>query len=449
MVRQVFVARQAQLTQLRSYLSQALDSHGQVAFVVGEAGSGKTALVTEFASRAEQAQDDLVVVIGNCNAQTGIGDPYLPFREILAQLTGDFEAKLAQGAITAENARRLQGFVRWSCEALMEFGPDLISVLVPGAGLLAKAGKFVVDQAGWLDRFKQLVESKTASPAASTLDQSHIFEQYTNVLKALAAKRPLVLVLDDLQWADSASTSLLFHLGRRIGGSRILVLGTYRPEEVKLGRGGERHPLEKVLAESKRYFGDVWIDLDRAERDETRHFVDALLDLEPNRLGEAFRESFVGHTEGHALFAVELLRDMQERGDLEQDGGGRWIEGGRLDWHGLPARVEGVIEERIGRLNAELRDTLTIGSVEGEEFTAEVIARVRTVDERGLVRSLSQTLDKQHHLVVSQGMRRLGLQPLSAYRFRHNLFQKFLYDDLDAAQRAYLHEDVGNALEAL
>jgi hypothetical protein len=92
---------------------------------------------------------------------------------------------------------------------------------------------------------------------------------------------------------------------------------------------------------------------------------------------------------------------------------------------------------------------LTVGSVKGEEFTAEVIARVRWVDERGLVRSLSQELDKQRHLVVPQGIRRLGVQRLSSYRFRHNLFQSYLYDSLDAAQKAYLHEDLGNVLETL
>ena len=95
MAKHRFVARQAQLGQLHTFLDQALVKHGQVAFVVGEAGSGKTALVTEFARRAQDAHKDVVLAIGNCNAQTGIGDPYLPFREILAQLIGDVEAKLA------------------------------------------------------------------------------------------------------------------------------------------------------------------------------------------------------------------------------------------------------------------------------------------------------------------------------------------------------------------
>ncbi len=444
-----FVARQTQLAELNTFLDRVVAKQGQVAFVVGEAGSGKTALITEFSSRVEKKQEDLVIVVGNCNAHTGFGDPYLPFREILAQLTGDFKAKLDQGAITQENARRLQSLVRWSCDALMEFGPDLINLLVPGSAMVAKAGKFVVDQVGWPDKLKKFVENKVTQPSGTGLEQSHIFEQYTKVLQAMAAKRALVLVLDDLQWADSASTSLLFHLGRRIGDDRILILGAYRPEEVMTGREDERHPLEKVLAEFKRYFGDVWVDLDQAEKEEARLFVDALLDLEPNRLSEKFREDLVRHTGGHPLFAVELLRDMQEQGDLEKDREGFWVEGSGLDWDNLPPRVEGVIEERIGRLEEELQESLTIGSVEGEEFTAEVIARVQAIEERGLIHLLSHTLDKEHHLVISQGIRRLGEQRLSSYRFRHNLFQKYLYNNLDEVQKAYLHEDVGNMLEAL
>ena len=449
MANQKFVARHQQLAELHTFLTDALQSKGQVHLISGEAGSGKTALVTEFSRQAELAHRNLVVAIGNCNAQTGIGDPYLPFREILAQLTGDVDPKLAQGAITSENARRLRGMVGWTLDAIIEFGPDLINILVPGSGLIAKAGGFMIKQTGWSDKFKQLVERKSTGPRVSTLDQSHIFEQTTNMLKALAMKRPLILVLDDLQWADAASISLLFHLGRRISDSRIFLLCAFRPEEVELGRAGDRHPLNKVLAEFKRYHGDVTIDLNQAEADEAREFVDSLLDLEPNHLGQDFRTALVKHTGGHPLFAVELLRDMQERGNLEKDGEGLWIESSSLNWSNLPPRVEGVIEERINRLSAELQETLTVGSVQGEEFTAEVIARVQKADERGLVRKLSNELDRQHHLVVSQGIQRLGSQLLSAYRFRHNLFQSYLYGQLGSSERAYLHEDIGNVLEAL
>jgi len=423
---------------------------------------GKTALVTELARRAEKAYPDLVVAMGNCNAQTGTGDAYLPFREILGLLTGTVEDKQA---ISPDNASRLRELLRWSGNALLEFGPDLIDILVPGAGMIAKAATFVADQAGWLEKMEKLMErrglrraeDKTAGISDTALrqaqdralEQSHIFEQYTNVLRALATKRPLMLVVDDLQWADMASISLLFHLGRRISDSRILLVGTYRPAEVALGRAGQRHPLEKVLTEFKRYFGDIWVDLGRAAEIEGRQFVDALLDTEPNRLGEDFRQALFQHTSGHPLFTVELLRDMKERGDLVKDEEGRWIEGPMLNWGTLPTRVEGVIEERIGRLEEDLRETLTVASVEGEDFTAEVIARVRDIDERGLVRRLSRELDKQHRLVLAQGRQRVNRQRLSLYRFRHSLFQRYLYNSLDEVEREFVHEDVGTALEEL
>jgi tetratricopeptide (TPR) repeat protein len=174
-------------------------------------------------------------------------------------------------------------------------------------------------------------------------------------------------------------------------------------------------------------------------------------------LGDAFRETLHQHTRGYPLFTVELLRGMQERGDLVQDGEGRWVEGAALDWETLPARVEAVIAERIGRLPKRLRDVLTIAGVEGETFTAEVMARVEAADEREMVRCLSDTLDRKYRLVSARGIQRAGPalsgakggRRVSLYRFRHILFQKHLYNSLDRVERVHLHEAVGTALEAL
>jgi tetratricopeptide (TPR) repeat protein len=451
MEKQVFVARERELGQLDSFLNRALAGQGQVCFVIGEAGSGKTALITEFARRVQEQHDDLIVAVGQSDAQTGVGDAYLPFREMLSQLTGDVDSELARGAITQENANRLRGLLRLSGQALVDVGPDLVGIFVPGAGLAMRMGGFVAEKVGWLEKLERLTERQRegVGPAESGIEQSHIFEQYTNVLKALAVKQPLMLVLDDLQWADGGSIDLLFRLGRRIGESRILIVGTYRPDEVALGRVGERHPLEKVLAEFERYFGDVSVDLGEAQEAEGENFVDAFVDTEPNKLGEGFRQALYHHTGGHPLFTIELLRVMQERGDLVRDKQGQWVEGPVLDWEVLPARVEGVIKERIGRLEEELRQALCVGSVEGENFTAEVVAGVQSTDARGLIRQLSGELEKQHRLVSARGLRRLDGQRLSLYRFQHNLFQTYLYRELDDVERGVLHEDVGNVLERL
>ncbi|TEU12039.1 MAG: hypothetical protein E3J21_22195, partial [Anaerolineales bacterium] len=442
----VFVARERELAQLDGFLDLAMAGQGRVAFVTGEAGSGKTALVQGFTRRAQDAHADLIVASGNCNAYTGIGDPYLPFREILGLLTGDVEARWAAGAITREHARRLWNTLPLAAQALVEAGPDLIDTFVLRAALLERAMTCAPGRADWLTRLDELVEHKPTGPGMPSAQQSDLFEQYTRVLQALARQVSLVLVVDALQWADLGSISLLFHLGRQLAGSRILIVGAYRPEEVAIGRDGERHPLEPVVNEFQRDFGDITVNLGQAE---SRDFVEAFLDSEPNRLGLPFREMLYRQTHGHPLFTIELLRGLQERGDLIQDREGRWVEGPALDWETLPARVEAVIAERIGRLAEPLRAALRVASVEGEVFTAEVVARVRATDEREMLGRLSGELDRRHRLIRAQSIQRMDGQLLSCYRFRHILFQRYLYSSLDEVERVHLHEQVGTALEGL
>ena len=138
---------------------------------------------------------------------------------------------------------------------------------------------------------------------------------------------------------------------------------------------------------------------------------------------------------------------MQEHRGLVRDEAGYWIEGPKLDWSALPVRVEAMIADRIARLDERTRHALQVASVEGETFTAEVIARVVGIGEQEVVRLLSEELDRGHRLVKAEGIRHLNGRQLSIYRFRHILFQKYLYTSLDAVERARLHDAVGAALE--
>jgi hypothetical protein len=178
-------------------------------------------------------------------------------------------------------------------------------------------------------------------------------------------------------------------------------------------------------------------------------WIDTLLNSEPNRLGKDFRETLFRHTNGHALFTVELMRGLQERGDLVKDEAGCWVAGSALDWETLPPRVEAVIAESIGRLPNSLQTTLAIASVEGEIFTAQAVSRVQTLEDREVIQLLSGPLSKQHRLVNAVGFQRSGERQIAVYRFRHFLFQKYLYNRLDDIERAHMHEAMGNALEAL
>jgi DNA-binding SARP family transcriptional activator/predicted ATPase len=444
-----FVARERELDQLNKYLSAALAGQGQLALVSGESGSGKTLLAHEFARRAQAAYANLVVASGTCNAYTGIGDPYLPFREILSLLTGDVESQLTSGIITQENASRLQALTSAARLALIDHGPDLIDTFVSSVALKSQTAKTLSGGTHWPVRSEKLPAQPIRSARDTALDQTRIFEQYTNVLRAMAEQRPLLLIVDDLHWADVSSVGLLFHLSRRIENSRILIVGAYRPEDVTRDETDRLHPLKGVLNEFKRYFGDIWVDLDRISTLEGRHFVDALLDTERNRLGETFRRALFERTEGHALFTTELLHNFQHHGDLRRDETGQWVEGTVLNWDTLPTRVEGVIGKRIGRLSAKLRQALLVASVEGEEFTAEIVARVQGLDEHDLIRELSGELDREEYLVNAQRLHSVGAQRLSLYRFRHNLFQKYLYHTLDEVERAHLHAKVGSSMETL
>jgi predicted ATPase len=444
--RPVFVACSQEIEKLGRALEAALSNKGRVMFVTGEAGSGKTALVQEFARRVQETYPELIVASGKCNAHAGIGDPYLPFIEILRLLTGDVEAKWTAGSMSRDHALRLWNLLPLAVKSLSDDGPDLINIFIPGAALAARSEAFSSRMTSWLAGLKKLVERKSSLPPDLMLQQSNLLEQYTLVLQDLSREKPLLLILDDLQWVDPGSASLLFHLGRRIQGCRILVIGAFRPAEVALGRGEERHPLEPILHELKRDFGEIEIE---AGKTEARRFVDDLIDSEPNRLGHKFRETLYSQTKGHPLFTVELLRNMEESGALVRDKEGRWLEGPDLDWNTLPARVDAVIEERVQRLNQKLREILTVASVEGEEFTAEVVARIQKEEVRELIKLLSRELDKRHHLVTAKGIRQLEKQRLSSYLFQHILFQRYLYNSLDQVEKAELHEEVGSILEAL
>jgi DNA-binding SARP family transcriptional activator/tetratricopeptide (TPR) repeat protein len=442
----LFVAREKELSQLQTHLDDTLSNQGKVVFVTGEAGSGKTTLLDKFTRQALSSKPELIVAGGNCNAHTGLGDPYLPLREILGQLTGDVEARLQAGALTLKHAQRLWNLLPRTIPVVLESGPDLIDTFIAGRTLLDRGRASTQSNVEWLSHLQDLVARKAGTSLLPGPQQTDLFEQFTRVLRGIAQIAPTVIIIDDLQWADAGSIGLLFHLGRHLGGMPLLIIGSYRREDVAAGREGARHPLEPLVNELQRLYGDNVVNLGESDR---RQFLELFLDSEPNRLDQSFRDMLYRQTQGHPLFTVELLRGMQERGDLIQGDDGQWVEGSVLNWESMPARVEAVIAERIGRLPESLQSIVRVGSVEGEIFTNEVVARVLNTDERQLLPQLSGELDKKHRLIRADSIHRLNGQVLSSYRFRNILFQKYLYSSLDHVERVHLHEQVGDVLESL
>ena len=413
-----FVAREAELSRLKANLYRAQQGTGQILLVAGEAGSGKTLLVETFIRRNIFGAIETLAAWGTCNAQVSDGDPYLPFREILRLLTGDFDVSTLSNSLTPALAQRLETQAPDVAAVLQDLAPDLVSMLLPthtqGTGSdLSKPGR---------------------PPLAAAL-----CDQVTQALRAVARQHTLILVLDDPQWADNSTLNLLTHLSRQLHDSRILLIGTYRPSEASPG-------LSRALREVQRRWGDITLDLEQAAG---RAFVAALLDSMPNALGPSFRERLYRQTKGHALFTVALVHQLQADGELKRNTAGEWVAREDLDWHKVPPRVEAVIAARIARLPDDLRKLLTVASVEGPIFTAEVVARTLELPNDMVQHALSGPLGRTHQLVAAQGMKRATSRRVAQYHFRHILFQEYLYAQLDPVQRAQFHERVGTILETL
>jgi DNA-binding SARP family transcriptional activator len=442
----LFVARDQELETLGKALGRAAGGQGGVYFVTGEPGSGKTALLAQFARQALAGNPELLVVWGQCSAFTGQGDPYFPFLQIARTLTGVAENPAVAGQTSRELAQRLWRCLPLTLEVLLDHAPDLIGQLLAGPTLQAFAQQHSGIKPHRQQQLARLLSQAAAQQPRQRLQQAVLFEQFAQFLRALAQRQPLLLIVDDMQWIDPGSVSLLFHLARQLAASHILLLGAYRSEEFALQQPAESQPLLDLISELQTIYGHVHIDLTQCAG---LAFVNALLDSEPNRLHPEFRQLLYQRTSGNPLFTIELLRGMQLRGEIRQDHQGRWEEGPQLNWRELPARVEAVIARRMAHLSPVCQELLSVASVEGETFTAEVVAAVVPQTSSQVCSLLSQEAGRQHRLVTAQMMRSIAGQNLALYRFRHGLFQIYLYNQLDVVEKARRHGLIAQKLEQL
>jgi DNA-binding SARP family transcriptional activator/tetratricopeptide (TPR) repeat protein len=420
-----FVSRTAELARLDDFLSHAVAEEGCILFVTGEAGSGKTRLLHQFAQRAQRQRPDLIPLFGACHAHVGAGDPYLPIRMLLSRMAGDIRTLWYDGTLNRQQVERMWELRATAVQLLQTTAPDCLAVLID---------RMVLPEAA-----RPKIDHKPPT-------QDVLFQQLTRFLQTLSEQGPLLLLLDDLQWADSGTIDLLFHLRRQLVGFPILIVGAYRPEEVAAvqPKAKQRHPLAQLIQELRRDGGDIELSLDRTDG---RAFVDEWLDTEPNCLDEPFRRALYRKTRGHALFTVELVAGMQERGELTRDQHGYWQVGTAVSWHAIPARVDAIVAQRIGRLSDPARRLLTAGCILGETFAAEIAAQIVERAMIEVIQTLSGGLGRIHRLVEPLARLQVGRQTFSPYRFRHALYRQYLYERLDRTERAFLHQRAGEILE--
>jgi DNA-binding SARP family transcriptional activator/energy-coupling factor transporter ATP-binding protein EcfA2 len=424
---QLLVARENELEVLNTHLLSALNAQGKMVFISGSAGSGKTTLIQAFTRQAALEYPQLITLSSVCAKNGELAAPFYPFREILLQLTHLPEKTAPANAVDPIETRPLNQVNAFVLQTLSEVAPDLETLLNLG-----------------VPTFPGNPALKQGDLVTLSLHRGSLYQQSADLLMRLSSNFPLLITIDDLQWMDADSLHLLRFLGAHLHDRPILFVGAYRQEEIAAGKGGHPHPLEDNIQEFKRQYGDICLDLGQSDG---RSFVDDYLNAVPNRLSKEFHETLYQHTGGHALFTIELLESLKKAGYLKLDEQHLWVDRREIDWNQMPARVEAIIHQQLKRMPVFWQHALSIASVEGEFFTGEVLAAVLNSQPSAIIQGLSRVVCRQFGLINLEDVRMVNGQRLSIFRFRHSVYQHFLYQQLDAAERSILHEEMGNALE--
>ncbi len=399
---EAFVGREPELKRLGEALQRAGAGSGKIVFLTGEPGIGKTALADEFLRRARQSHPTLIWARGRCVEQYGTGEAYLPWLDALGALleSPHRERALAMLRVSAPT---------WCLQLSAAFASSGIQ--------------------------EQLLRETIGA------NKDRMLREMGDALGALAADAPLVLLLEDLHWADPSSVDLLRHVGQRIVGQRLLVVGTYRPEDVELGN----HPLKSCRLELQAHGLCEGLALASLSHENLARYLDAR--FTPNEFPREFRTLLLRKTEGHPLFATDLVQFLVARGDIANEGE-RWRLTRPLAEINLeaPESIRSMIARKLEALTEEDRKALQYATIEGEEFTSAVLAGLLGTDDIALEERLDR-LDRVHRLIGTLGEEELPDGALTLrYRFAHALYQDVLYSELVSKRQALLHRQAGELL---
>ncbi len=415
MATRTFVGRGTELELLENLVSRTLEAEqGGVVFVTGETGIGKSELIDQLRHRVSSKYPDIRLAVGYCNELTGGGDAYQPFFAVLDEL------------VTTEKRTGTGRFLRF----IREMGPEWAHVIPGIGGLLSVAWKTA-----------QWVRTGPASKSVLDLpqiDRLTVSRQNAKILRSISVLNPLVLILEDLQWADSSSVDLLFHLARSLGGCPVLIIGTYRPSEVEV----RQHPLKQIKGEMGRYGLCHEISLTCLEKGHIGKYL--LAEFPNNTFGKEFVEFLYDKTEGNPLFVLEAINLLREQSIIVYTRG-VWRLARMVADINIPPAIAGVIERLIGYLRNEIKRVLQYASVEGEMFSSGTLSRLLHWEELTLLEELD-VLERIHRLIgrlEAESIPTSGMR----YQFIHSLVHKTFYGSLNARQKQLLHKKLGEILE--
>ena len=384
----LLVGREREWSRLKEWQAGALEGNRRIVFVSGEAGIGKTALVDAFAFDASQ-QGNVLVGHGQCIEHYGAGEAYLPLLEALGRLG-------REGApITA---------------VLRDHAPS------------------------WLAHLPSLRTGEKTG-AAAQVTPARMMRELVDALEILTERHPLLLVLEDLHWCDTATLEWLAYAARRRDPARLLVLGAYRPVEALL----HHQALRNLVIELRQKPQCAELVLDYLDGAAVGEYVRKRCSTGPEL--ENLTEVLRRRTGGHPLFLTAIVDEL-----LRQPGGET------LDVMSLanviPNGVRQFIERRCEQLPLEDRSILGAASVAGDPFAIpNVAAATGLPDER--IETLCAEWAREGRFVAGEGaVTWPDGTASSSFRFRHALYQEVAYGGVPPAERARLHLAVAERLES-
>jgi predicted ATPase/predicted Ser/Thr protein kinase len=384
-----FVGREPELIQMEHAWQRARAGERQVVLIAGEPGIGKTRLAGEFCRR--RGAEGALTLVGRCDEDALV--PYQPFIEALGQYS----------SLLDDDSLRRQ---------ISTTGGSEIARLVP-------------------DLVRRLPDLPAGAAGDPESQRYRLFEAVNSLLVAESLRRPVVVVLDDLHWADKPTLLLLRHIARAGGPAALCILGTYRDTEL-----GRTHPLAELLADLRRDQLATRVAVRGLALDEVVHLLSTWTGRAPAR---EFSQLLAEETAGNPFFIREILTHLSETGMLEQvDSGWRRERAAEL---GIPEGVKEVIGRRLSRLGEVCGRTLSLACVIGREFRFDVLKTLAETGEDELLDALEEATGAGVIAEVHGGPER--------YSFAHALIRETLYGELSTARRARLHRRIGEALEAL
>ena len=381
----ILVGREKELEELKRCLDEAWSGKGVTIFISGEAGAGKTRLTTEFLNIAKKKP--VTVLAGWCLSDVAI--PYFPFIEA-------FDSYVSNNEVEGLSITNQQLSVKTWPIGNQSQAKETLGNTYPEA---------------WKDQ---------------------AFRAVAQELLFLSTKKPLILILEDIHWADSASLSLLHYLARQATSERILIIATFRSEELNAYVEGHPNPLSKELLLMGREDLYREVKLTNLSRDDVRRVAENMLG---GLVHSDFEKKLAANTMGNPLFLVESLRMMHQQGSLYKTNG-KWSL--RVDNFEIPKKVKDVILRRLEALKSDQRLILNAASVVGEKFDPKLIAAVVSQDNIGVLATLNEIAKTT--LMINCDT--------NCCRFDHAKSREMIYEEIPPLLRKEYHLRIAQRIEA-